>query len=90
MMGESNAIRLRARGPLRRAILAEAAHTYQKRHAFAGGRVRATFEVLYISGWAPSASQQQPLRPGQAKLRLADALGVAERPAGDVAVPRRD
>jgi NADH dehydrogenase [ubiquinone] 1 alpha subcomplex assembly factor 5 len=89
-MGESNAIRLRAPGPLRRAILAEAVQIYQKRHAFGSGRVRASFEVLYISGWAPSATQQQPLRPGQAKTRLADALGVAERPAGDIAVPRNE
>jgi NADH dehydrogenase [ubiquinone] 1 alpha subcomplex assembly factor 5 len=89
-MGESNAIRLRAPGPLRRAILTEAVRLYQKRHAFAAGRVRASFEVLYISGWAPAATQQQPLRPGQAKTRLADALGVAEQPAGDVAVPRSE
>jgi NADH dehydrogenase [ubiquinone] 1 alpha subcomplex assembly factor 5 len=89
-MGESNAIRLRAPGPMRRAILAEAVRLYQKRHADAAGRVRASFEVLYISGWAPSATQQQPLRPGQAKTRLADALGVDERPAGDIAVPRSE
>jgi NADH dehydrogenase [ubiquinone] 1 alpha subcomplex assembly factor 5 len=89
-MGEGNAIRLRARRPLRRAILAEAVRLYQKRHLFAAARVRASFEVLYISGWAPSATQQQPLRPGQAKTRLADALGVAERPAGDIAVPRSE
>jgi NADH dehydrogenase [ubiquinone] 1 alpha subcomplex assembly factor 5 len=89
-MGESNAVRLRANGPLRRAILAEAVQIYQKRHAIGSGRVRASFEVLYISGWAPSATQQQPLRPGQAKTRLADALGVAERSADDIAVPRNE
>ena len=89
-MGESNAIRLRAPGPLRRAILAEACRLYQERHAFAGGRVRASFEILYISGWAPAATQQQPLRPGQAAGRLADALGVRERPAGDIAIPRKE
>jgi NADH dehydrogenase [ubiquinone] 1 alpha subcomplex assembly factor 5 len=89
-MGESNAIRLRAPGPLRRAILAEAGRLYQERHAFAGGRVRASFEILYISGWAPAATQQRPLRPGQATIRLADALGVEERPAGDIAIPRKE
>ena len=89
-MGESNAIRLRAPGPLRRAVLAEAGRLYAERHAFAGGRVRATFEILYISGWAPAATQQKPLRPGQATTRLADALGVEERPAGDVAIPRSE
>jgi len=86
-MGESNAVRLRAPGPLRRAILAEAIRLYKARHAMAGGRVRASFEVLYLSGWAPAPTQQQPLRPGQARLRLADVLGTEERPAGDLAVP---
>jgi SAM-dependent methyltransferase len=89
-MGESNAVRLRTPGPLRRAILAEAGRLYAERHAFQGGRVRATFEILYISGWAPAATQQKPLRPGQATSRLADALGVEERPAGDIAIPRNE
>jgi NADH dehydrogenase [ubiquinone] 1 alpha subcomplex assembly factor 5 len=89
-MGEGNAIRMRLPGPMRRAVLAEAVQSYQKRHPFGTGRVRASFEVLYISGWAPAATQQQPLRPGQAKTRLADALGVDERPAGDIAVPRSE
>jgi NADH dehydrogenase [ubiquinone] 1 alpha subcomplex assembly factor 5 len=89
-MGESNAVRLRAPGPLRRAILAEAGRLYQERHAFEGGRVRATFEILYISGWAPAPTQQKPLRPGQATSRLADALGAEERPAGDIAIPRNE
>jgi NADH dehydrogenase [ubiquinone] 1 alpha subcomplex assembly factor 5 len=87
-MGESNAVRLRAPGPLSRAVLAEAGRLYSARHGCQGGRVRASFEVLYISGWAPSATQQKPLRPGQATSRLADALGVEERPAGDIAIPR--
>jgi SAM-dependent methyltransferase len=89
-MGESNAVRLRAPGPLRRAILAEAGRLYQERHAFEGRRVRATFEILYISGWAPAPTQQKPLRPGQATSRLADALGAEERPAGDIAIPRNE
>lgn len=89
-MGEGNAIRMRLPGPMRRAVLAEAVRLYQKRHPFGTGRVRASFEVLYILGWAPAATQQQPLRPGQAKTRLADALGVDERPAGDIAVPRSE
>jgi hypothetical protein len=81
---------MRTPGPLRRAILAEAGRLYQERHAFAGGRVRASFEILYISGWAPAATQQKPLRPGQATSRLADALGAVEQPAGDVAMPRKE
>jgi hypothetical protein len=47
--------------------------------------VRATFDIVWLSGWAPHASQQQPLRPGAAQARLADALGVVERPAGEKA-----
>jgi len=89
-MGESNAIRLRAPGPIRRAVLAEAARLYEMRHAMGGGRVRASFEIIYLSGWAPAASQQKPLRPGQAQSRLADALGVKERPAGDIALPQSE
>jgi len=89
-MGEGNAARLRTAGPMRRAVLAEAVQLYQKRHAMAQGRVRATFEVLYVSGWAPAASQQQPLRPGQATGRLADALGATEWPAGDIARPAEE
>jgi SAM-dependent methyltransferase len=86
-MGEGNAVRLRRPGPLRRAVLAEAVRLYQARHGIEGGRVRASFEILYLSGWAPAATQQRPLRPGQATSRLADALGVEEKPAGDFAVP---
>jgi SAM-dependent methyltransferase len=86
-MGEGNAIRMRATGPMRRAVLGEAVRLYETRHGFDGGRVRATFEVLYLSGWGPAATQQKPLRPGQAQHRLADALGAVERPAGDLATP---
>jgi SAM-dependent methyltransferase len=86
-MGETNAARLRSRAPLRRAVLAEAARLYGERHRHPDGRVRASFEILYLSGWAPAATQQRPLRPGQATTRLADALGVEERKAGDPATP---
>jgi hypothetical protein len=50
--------------------------------------VRATFEILWMSGWAPHQSQQQPLKPGSAKARLADALRAIEIPAGDKAGPK--
>ena len=86
-MGETNAVRLRSAKPLRRAVLAEAARLYQTRHRFDDGRVRATFEVLYLAGWAPAANQQKPLRPGAATFRLADALDTEELPAGDTATP---
>jgi SAM-dependent methyltransferase len=86
-MGEGNAVRMRTAGPLRRAVLAEAIRLYQLRHAFGDGRVRAGFEILYLSGWSPAPSQQVPLRPGAATRRLADALGTSERSAGDLAAP---
>ena len=59
--------------------------TYAERFADADGRVRATFEIVWLSGWAPHASQQQPLQPGSAKARLADALGTREVSAGEKA-----
>ena len=49
------------------------------------GRIRATFEIVWLSGWAPHESQQKPLRPGSAAHRLADALGTREIPAGEKA-----
>jgi SAM-dependent methyltransferase len=86
-MGETNALIERPRRPLSRAILARAFELYQARFADDDGRVRATFEILTLTGWAPHAGQPQPLRPGSAKARLADALGVVERKAGDRAAP---
>jgi hypothetical protein len=53
---------------------------YAERFTDPDGRLRATFEIVWISGWAPHESQQQPLRPGSAKHRLADALGAREIP----------
>jgi SAM-dependent methyltransferase len=84
-MGATNALSARKRTPLRRAVLMRTAETYAERFSDPDGRVRATFEVVWLSGWAPHASQQQPLRPGSAKARLADALGTSEIPAGEKA-----
>lgn len=81
-MGATNALFERDRRPLRRSVLIRAAEIYQERFADPDGRVRATFRVLSLSGWAPAESQQKPLRPGSAKARLADALGTTERKAG--------
>jgi hypothetical protein len=58
---------------------------YRARFADPDGRVRATFDILTATGWRPHESQQQPLRPGSARTRLADALGVAEQSAGEKA-----
>jgi SAM-dependent methyltransferase len=79
-MGLSNALSDRRRVPLRRATLLRAAQIYAERFADPDGRLPATFEIVWLSGWAPHESQQRPLRPGSAKMRLADALGVPEAP----------
>ena len=81
-MGLTNALLDRRKAPLRRATLARAHEIYAERFADADGRVRATFEIAWLSGWAPHESQQKPLRPGSAQVRLADALGVTEHKAG--------
>jgi len=84
-MGATNALTSRRRRPLRRATLMRMAEIYRQRFADADGRVRATFEIVWLSGWAPHPDQQQPLRPGAAKTRLADALGTNEISAGEKA-----
>ena len=88
-MGETNALAARRRTPLRRATVARAAAIYREQFANADGRLRATFEVVYLTGWAPDATQPKPLRPGSADRRLAEALGTVELPAGDAAAPER-
>jgi SAM-dependent methyltransferase len=82
-MGATNVLNERRRTPLRRTTLLRMAEIYAAGHADADGRVRATFEIVWLSGWAPHESQQKPLKPGSATQRLADALGVPEIPAGD-------
>jgi SAM-dependent methyltransferase len=82
-MGATNILQERRRAPLKRATLAKAAALYAQRFADADGRLRATFDIVWLLGWAPHASQQQPLKPGSAKRRLADALGVQEISAGE-------
>ncbi len=82
-MGWGNALTARRRAGLRRDTLMRAAALYAERHADPDGRLRATFEIVWLSGWAPHESQQKPLRPGSAKARLADALGVPEMGAGE-------
>jgi SAM-dependent methyltransferase len=72
--GAANALVERSRKPLRRALLARAAEVYAERFADPDGRLRATFETVWLTGWAPHESQPKPLRPGSATARLADAL----------------
>src|SRR5262252_805879 len=86
-MGATNVLVERSRRPLKRAVLARMIESYGERFADADGRIRATFEIMWLSGWAPHASQQQPLKPGSARQRLADALGTQELSAGEKAGP---
>jgi SAM-dependent methyltransferase len=79
-MAATNILQDRIRQPSRRALFVRAAALYAERHSDADGRIRATFETIWLSGWAPHESQQKPLRPGSAKARLADALKVPEVP----------
>jgi SAM-dependent methyltransferase len=82
-MGETNALAARAPHALSRRLLSATLEAYRARASDEDGRVRATFDLMTLTGWAPHASQQQPLKPGSAKARLADVLGVEERSAGE-------
>jgi len=73
-MGATNILVERRRTPTRRATLLRMAQIYGERFADPDGRIRATFDVIWLSGWAPHASQQQPLKPGSAKASLAEAV----------------
>lgn len=77
-MGESNAVLARNKTPISHALLIDAAQLYQERYGEADGRIKASFEIIYLLGWAPHDSQQKPLRPGSAKHNLADALQTDE------------
>ncbi|MDX1782156.1 MAG: methyltransferase domain-containing protein [Thalassovita sp.] len=77
-MGETNALDGRLRHPTRPSVLRRAAEIYRAHHADADDRVSATFELVFLAGWAPDPSQPQPLRPGSATARLAEALGTRE------------
>lgn len=87
--GETNVLASRARKSLRRDVLAASLAQYNANHAEHDGRMRATFDIAYLTAWTPHESQQKPLAPGSAKTRLADALGTSERSAGDMTDPKR-
>lgn len=82
-MGASNVMHDRRRAFLRRATLFRAAEIYAERFSRPDGRITATFEIITLTGWAPHESQQQPLKPGSAKARLADALSTREFGTGE-------
>jgi SAM-dependent methyltransferase len=89
-LGGGNVLLARSRKPLARHTLERAEDLYRQRCATPDGGVRASFEIVYLSGWAPDPSQQKPLKPGSAAQRLADALGTTEQSAGDkAAFPQR-
>jgi SAM-dependent methyltransferase len=73
-MGATNVLVERRRTPTRRATMLRMAQIYSERFADPDGRIRATFDVIWLSGWAPHESQQQPLQPGSAKASLAEAV----------------
>lgn len=79
-MGEGNAMDQRQRTPTRRKIFAQAMTRYAETFGMDDGRIPATFEIATLTAWSPSETQQQPLRPGSATTRLADALGTTETP----------
>lgn len=78
-LGLSNTLTGRSRRLTSRAVMAAAVEHYQQNFADPDGRIRATVEIAWLTGWAPHESQQQPLKPGSAKARLADALRVEEK-----------
>lgn len=83
-MGEANAMHARSRSFLRRDVLMRACEIYQTKFGMADGRIPATFQIMYMTGWHPHASQQKPLKPGSGKVNLADALkagGPPEKPS---------
>ena len=84
-MGATNVLVERRRTPLPRATLKRMAEVYAERFSDPDGKVRATFDLIWLSGWAPHESQQKPLRPGSAQARLADALGTKEIGTGEKA-----
>lgn len=77
-MGEGNALAARLRHPTRRAVFTQTVERYAQSYGIEGARVAATFEMIFLTGWAPHESQQKPLRPGSAAKRLADALNASE------------
>lgn len=82
-MGEGNAMQARPRHFARRAVFARAGEIYAANYADADGRIHATYDLICLTGWSPDASQPQPLRPGSATTRMADALRTEETPLPD-------
>ena len=88
-MGETSVLAERHPRPLTRRVLARAFEIYARDFADPDGRLPATFEILTLTGWSPSETQQKPLRPGSAKMRLAEALGAVEQTVPGTKLQRR-
>lgn len=84
-LGGGNVLLTRSRKPLSRHTLERAEALYGERHGTGDGKVKASYEIVYLAGWGPDPSQQRPLKPGSAAQRLANALGTTEHSAGDKA-----
>jgi SAM-dependent methyltransferase len=78
-MGAANVLVERRRAPTRRSTMLRMAEIYGERFADRDGRIRATFDIIWLSGWAPHESQQKPLRPGSAKASLEEAVRAAKK-----------
>ncbi|WP_216365099.1 MULTISPECIES: methyltransferase domain-containing protein [unclassified Roseobacter] len=90
VMGETNALATRHRRPTPRRLFTRAAEIYAESFPAENGRIRATFELAFLTGWSPHDSQQKPLRPGSATSRLADALKTTEFDETAMPVQTRD
>ena len=86
-MGENNVIAERERTPATKRLMMDAAQRYAMQFAEPDGRIPASFEIIFLSGWAPHESQQKPLRPGSANNSLAQALGTTEESTGEKTAP---
>lgn len=86
-MGENNAIEARSRHFTSRAVMEEAARLYREQYSDEGGRLTASFEIIFLIGWAPHESQQKPLKPGSADHKLAEALDTKEQKTGESTAP---
>jgi hypothetical protein len=87
-MGEANALVARRSTPSRRNTFMRAAELYRERFGEADARIAATFDIVFLTAWAPHESQQRALAPGSARSRLSDALGTTEVASGIKAKPR--
>ena len=83
-MGESNALLARHRAPMTRKTMIATAEAYHDLYARPDGRIPASFDIIFMLGWSPHESQQQPLKPGSATVDLGDALKMF---SGDIKDP---